>query len=610
MCGASYLYIHDQDDKEIHPDQNDLKIHESNIFINIVQNRRWSCHLLLSLIENCTKIYQQFEKDDAEVILKEYQQILMTNDDSVDRSLIQEFVNHDHSCLLSLNQNIASDQFPQLLTVKDLEDVIENNFKDCGGDFLFDKDLICGVFKVTTGGQFVVCDNHSSLNVFGDFEGCKSGDLFQLQSLKVTTNLGKRILIVKKFKVLANCDKVCDMIENLSIDNQRGINVYSILARSMIIKDSKVDKNEHYFYIMCLNQVEERITFRIKDIDNYFRYSQNSAVDISQRKLSLLNNDQFNICKFYGSIPVFDAEKENIKILYKAASDNLNAKESSTYDDLKDIELIPNEEPITLTGIVRDLTEEYDGNNRKLKMTIFSKKSRECFPLYLSPRMFSCLPGLKYEIQSIVKITSKKNNPYFISTPFTNFVPIEDDEDNNEEGSDFIDTIVSVEAVTSCVVAVACGGCGSGVVHGHCSYIGCGVRDMMDHSVRLVTSLLCGDKMVTGVASNEEDVIALLGCSRHDWDEVKTQAMTEGRLTVKSCPLLSRLVSNVTSQAGYCCVKGRLVDSRDVKRKMNDFNEEGRERMFDSTDATLFCLKAWRPSTCELNILYEQMLDR
>ena len=186
----------------------------------------------------------------------------------------------------------------------------------------------------------------------------------------------------------------------------------------------------------------------------------------------------------------------------------------------------------------------------------------------------------------------------------------DEDEDKTDAGSDIIDTIVSVESVTSCVVGVACGGCGSSVTQGHCSYVGCGVVGRVEHSVRLVASLLCGDKMVTGVASNEEDVLALMACSREDWEEVRNQAMVEGRLTVKSCPLLSRLVSEVTSQAGYCCVKGRLVDSKDVRRRLADSKEVIKDRMFDSTEATLFCLKAWRPSTCELNLLYEQMLNR
>ena len=465
---------------------------------------------------------------------------------------------------------------------------------------------MCGVFRVT-GDRFLVSDKQSSLNVFGNFEGCKSGDLLHLQSLKASKYFDERILLIKKFKVLTNCDKVCDMIENLNINEEEN-NIYSVLARSMINKD---DKDQHYFYIMCHNQLEKRITFRIKNIANYFKYSYNSKLEISQRKLSLLNNDQFTICKFYGNIPVFDVENENIKILHNTASDDLKIQERSTYD-LKDIGSILDEEPINVSAIVRDITEELDGNNRKMKVTICSQKSGECYQLYLSTKIGSCLPGMKYEIQSIVKITSKKNNPYFISTPFTNFVPImnEDDEDNTDAGSDIIDTIVSVESVTSCVVGVACGGCGSSVTQGLCSYVGCGVVGREEHSVRLVASLLCGDKMVTGVASSEEDVLALLACSRQDWGEVRTQAMVEGRLTVKSCPLLSRLVSDVISQAGYCCVKGRLVDSKDVRRRLADSKEVIKERMFDSTEATLFCLKAWRPSTCELNLLYEQMLNR
>ena len=47
-----------------------------------------------------------------------------------------------------------------------------------------------------------------------------------------------------------------------------------------------------------------------------------------------------------------------------------------------------------------------------------------------------------------------------------------------------LDTPVLVESMLSVSVGVACGGCGSCVARDHCSYVGCGVLNSFEYSVR------------------------------------------------------------------------------------------------------------------------------
>ena len=127
--------------------------------------------------------------------------------------------------------------------------------------------------------------------------------------------------------------------------------------------------------------------------------------------------------------------------------------------------------------------------------------------------------------------------------------------------------------------------------------------------------LLCGDRLVTGVVTNEDDIKHVLDCTEEQWEEVKCQARSEGTLhpitylgcknehtmsnfhyvfvlgkvSLKHCPQLQKLCDKVTQVAGYCSMKGRMINNRGV---------------------TLFCVKAGRPSTLQLNSIYEQLLNK
>ena len=77
---------------------------------------------------------------------------------------------------------------------------------------------------------------------------------------------------------------------------------------------------------------------------------------------------------------------------------------------------------------------------------------------------FKCLVGLTVEVYSVVKVISKKNNAYFVSTPFTNIGSIitDDDDtdvaDNNDDDlfdENLLDIVVSVEKVHSLVIGMS-----------------------------------------------------------------------------------------------------------------------------------------------------------
>ena len=50
-----------------------------------------------------------------------------------------------------------------------------------------------------------------------------------------------------------------------------------------------------------------------------------------------------------------------------------------------------------------------------------------------------------------------------------------------------LDTLAGVERVLGLAVGVACGGCGSSVERGRCTYVGCRVLNKFEYTVRYVT---------------------------------------------------------------------------------------------------------------------------
>ena len=94
---------------------------------------------------------------------------------------------------------------------------------------------------------------------------------------------------------------------------------------------------------------------------------------------------------------------------------------------------------------------------------------------------------------------SKKNNSYFVSSPLTSLTvsAVLNDLDVRGEGGsvvlggglgggggEVVEGVASLETVASLVWSVVCGGCGSPVARGRCSYVGCAVVASFQYTFR------------------------------------------------------------------------------------------------------------------------------
>ena len=94
---------------------------------------------------------------------------------------------------------------------------------------------------------------------------------------------------------------------------------------------------------------------------------------------------------------------------------------------------------------------------------------------------------------------SKKNNSYFVSSPLTSLTVsavLTDLEGRGEGGSvvlggglgggggEVVEGVAGLETVASLVWSVVCGGCGSPVARGRCSYVGCAVVASFQYTFR------------------------------------------------------------------------------------------------------------------------------
>ena len=222
--------------------------------------------------------------------------------------------------------------------------------------------------------------------------------------------------------------------------------------------------------------------------------------------------------------------------------------ETESYN-IRNPEVVPEDEPVTVTACVKNIKIELEKGVEKYCLEICCQKNRlETMNLYLPRRLIhQVVSGLFFTFHSVVKILSKSKNPYFIITPMTNISPVFGDTkevNNHDDDNDtftlvsvainnVVDAVVSVERVTSLVVSVSCGGCGSPVVSSECSYVGCSVVRMLEYSVRATLLVTCADKLLTLVTTSEEDLMMILNCSSDQWDTIRTEVNKVGRITMK-----------------------------------------------------------------------------
>ena len=248
--------------------------------------------------------------------------------------------------------------------------------------------------------------------------------------------------------------------------------------------------------------------------------------------------------KYFGNIPLLEADSLTVC----ESGGEVSKAETESYN-IRNPEVVPEDEPVTVTACVKNIKIELEKGVEKYCLEICCQKNRlETMNLYLPRRLIhQVVSGLFFTFHSVVKILSKSKNPYFIITPMTNISPVFGDtkevnnhDDDNDTftlvsvaSNNVVDAVVSVERVTSLVVSVSCGGCGSPVVSSECSYVGCSVVRMLEYSVRATLLVTCADKLLTLVTTSEEDLMMILNCSSDQWDAVRTEVNNEGRITMK-----------------------------------------------------------------------------
>ena len=113
------------------------------------------------------------------------------------------------------------------------------------------------------------------------------------------------------------------------------------------------------------------------------------------------------------------------------------------------------------------------------------------------------LAGFKLRLTGVVRVRSKKNNSYFVSSPLTSVTVsavLTHLEGRSEGGlvvlgpggvggdggggGEVVEGVAGLETVTSLVWSVVCGGCGSQVTGASCTYVGCGVVGSFQYTFR------------------------------------------------------------------------------------------------------------------------------
>ena len=515
LCGASFLHIHDADDPDVHPDPEEVTSQERNPYIKVIQEAGgWSCQGILQLTCVIQKLYTLFDAETVPDLVEECVTVSDTSE-SRDRSLIQEFVNHDKSCFLK-RVGPQEARFKPVISLREFSEMIENNVtgddnRENWLDFRLEEENMFATFSLNSKGITVLRDRLKELPAIGEFSNLNPGELLKIEEIGTKHHEGKHFILLKKYKVTGQgVTDICDNLENIRI-NEEQEDHFCVLARSKILGGHQ--SQELFFYMLCDNILEEKVILKTRNLGNYFKIHPGHKILTSPRR-HLLGNEIINVCPYFGKHPVFDIGKEKIRCLR-----NVNkVSDKSSFYDIRHPDLIPEEEPINIIATVRGIKKDTEGSSNKWTVVLSSSmRTEETINLFLSPPQteFGWVPGLRQEIFSVVKVMSKKHNPYLISTVMTSAVPVLTDSssDVTHSGGDgcspesmtldlvltnqmihfpgamrglpsLLDTPALVEAVLSISVGVACGGCGSSVMAGRCSYVGCGVINSFEYSVR------------------------------------------------------------------------------------------------------------------------------
>jgi len=634
LCGAGFVQLHQElGELQVHPSVEEINNCLANPVINIVQEvgERWTCQEMLLLLDNYKIVDKCYP---GNILLDKLLRVsLKAEKSNTSRSLTKEFLNHQHFCSLDVN----SDQKPlvrSFLSLEHLRDIIDNNFseeeekdheaeeREIEFEAGCDHPLIIGIVQLDQSGRTVLIDKNSELLMVGNFDYVELGQYLEIQRMTVALEKdNRRCIIVHKFKSLGTFEKISAAV-NLTKTEQRPcspkVRTCLVVAKSSVMKD--VAEGSLYFLIICDDREEGKIILKFSQLMKYFLIKQTKKLAFSNRnscfkKIEHVSSREFEAQKVVGQVPWFEVKADtNIDIAEEDVATDIPAY------TLTNPEEIPNEELVNIVATVvsKNIEDEAKSGSKnpldqvcKIHLILTDRHRHESsqYSFYLSVPTYplGLAQGTMVEVTSVIKTVSKKGQTYFHSTHFTSINFLSTIEHIDESAQPFslsslqnpcigisgmVELLVSLEKVVSLVVMVECGGCNSTIVNGRCSYIGCNVAPNHDFTFKATFEILSVDTFATLVSLVEEDIKTILNCSTDDWKKVKEEATLTGKTSLKGSLLLPQVTASALATADSFCLRARRFTGQ----------------VTDRQPVKLFCLKAWRLQTMQINYLFEQIL--
>ena len=359
--------------------------------MSFVQDLDWSCSNLLKVVEICGKL-QTFLSVDGETMCALLREVVGSESQS-NRSLIQEYLNHDQACNLSVVSRSSQVTVRSVVTLAELRDLLINNPSENEASSevdLTDTEAPAVFVKVNVDplGQSVCADNKETLPTVGNFEGLRLNSVIKLERFKFLSDGEERFIFLESFREISpKCDMdiFCDITAGLNITEKKQ---FCILSKSNILRNLR--KPGLYYYVLCKDTNGERSIFKINKVTKYYLMKENKSFLVQDQKLSLLESERFEFSKYYGDLPLFQVCCDDLDILDRKTADI--TKEVQCYD-LREVDVIPIEEPVNITAVVIEKNMEpcqTENISSKLCLKISAEEDLSLtYNLYLAS-YFSC----------------------------------------------------------------------------------------------------------------------------------------------------------------------------------------------------------------------------
>ena len=387
LCGASYLQIHDEmEELNIYPEEHPSCV-QSNPLVRIVQDFDWSCSNLLKVVEIVGKLQTVLSVDEETLsaLLRE----VVRGESPSNRSLIQEYLNHDQACHLSKAPGGSQVTVRPVLGLAELRDLLANNPAENGANTevdLTDTAAPAVFVKVNLDplGQSVCLDNNETFPAFGNFEGLRLNSVIKLERFKLLSEGEEKFIFLESFREVSaksDIDAFCDITAGLNLTEKRE---FCILSKSNVMRNLR--KPGLYYYVLCKDTDGERSIFKINKVSQYYLMKETKSFRVQEQKIYLLESERFELSKYYGTLPLFQVCCDDIDIIDVTTEDV--TKEAEFYD-LREVDVIPIEEPVNLTALVIEKNTETcqtEDISSKLCLKISSEEDLSLtYNLYLAP---------------------------------------------------------------------------------------------------------------------------------------------------------------------------------------------------------------------------------